>query len=155
MRVDLRRPSGFQHATAGGMPPPPENWRELEDQAMATAERYYGCADCLDQGLVSHLRWVVKLRGWYGAAWYCGCQRGRAMESGYWFGTVYPWEGNQRVTSEQGERELEAYLRAKPDRRAWLGDAIEHLRTKYEEARKRKLRQVQDRKDAFATGVGD
>lgn len=155
MRVDERRPSEFRHLTDAGIAgmPPPENWKELEDQALATAERFFTCAACLDQGFTSHVRWVVKLRGWYSAAWFCGCAKGRAAEAGYWFGTCYPFEGNQRVVSERGERELEAYLRAHPLERAWLPDAITHLRERYEDARKRKLRQVQEGKDAFLAKV--
>jgi hypothetical protein len=155
MRNDQRRPSTFQHVTAGGMPPPPENWEQLEQEYLAGVqhERTFSCLDCMDQGFLVRLRWVVKLRGWYSCAWYCDCDKGRRGEAGYWFGTCYPHDGAQRVINESGERELDTYLRRSPEKRAWLPDAIGALRLRYEESRKRKLRQIQEGKDAFLAKV--
>lgn len=152
MRVDARKPSDFTPVgsiAAAMKAAPPADWQEREDQATSTDERRFRCADCLDMGFVTQVVWKVRVRGWYTQAWYCSCDNGRRQEAGYWFGACYPVEGNRRVKSPRGERELDAYLRAKPDRRPWLPDAVEQLRLAHEEAKKRKRLENQEGRDGY------
>jgi hypothetical protein len=150
MRVDLRK-SGFKPIGFGINRPPPPDWQEREDQHIAgeSTERRIECLTCLDMGFTSSVVWKVRVRGWYSQAWYCDCDNGRRQEAGYWFGVCYPVHENRRVNSPRGQRELDTYLRAKPDRRPWLPDAVEQLRLAYEEAKKRKKAEIYEGKAGY------
>jgi len=133
-----------EHAANGQHPPaaprPPE-------------EPTYRCLDCMDHGYTSTE--VVRYGDLCSVSWFCDCTTGRKAEAGYWFDRCYPWEGNQRMQSEAGERTLSDYLRARPEHNAWLKDAVDNVRQKHEALRRRKLRALQERKDSYATGVSD
>jgi hypothetical protein len=97
-------------------------------------EPTYRCRVCYDKGFVSRPFKSCS------TAWFCGCDAGSPRESGYWFEKRYPaGPTGRRLSSESGKRQLDEYLFANPEQRAWLPDALEALRIRYEDARKRKL----------------
>ena len=92
-----------------------------------------GCGDCLDNGYVSHGFRSCQV------SWFCDCSIGRSAEAGHWFSKVYQREGERRSHSGQGQKQLAEYLSARPEQRFWLLPAIERLRVRFENERKRKL----------------
>ena len=100
-------------------------------------EAKYRCPDCLDN-LVTE-RELTRFGDRCTVAWFCDCERGRRSQAGYWFDQLYPWGGDRRHESGAGEDRYREYLAARPLEKRWLVEAVDHLRVKYEQERKRRL----------------
>ena len=100
-------------------------------------EPLYRCAVCLDNVFVE--KEITRYGDRCLVAWFCDCETGRRAQAGHWFDKSFPRVANHREESPAGQAALRAYLVAQPLERRWLPDAVEALRLRYEQERRRHL----------------
>ena len=116
--------------------------RRIVPELAGRDEPTFVCHWCSDIGLITTGTDRHSPHGRHDTSWYCRCDRGQAMETGHWFDKVYPEHGNRRTVSIDGQKQFEDYLHSNPDR-FWLRAGLERLRKNYEQARSRKLAEME------------
>lgn len=112
-----------------------EHLRQIEAEDAKNPVTFR-CATCLDTGFISgpcsgrHRRRLssgLMTCGGCTVSWFCTCEAGEAMESGYWLDRIYPFHGPRRRMSEHGHREFEEYERQDAFRASRMKERVNQL----------------------------